>query len=186
MIRLAIPNLISFGRLACVPLTVWLMLEGRMEAAFWLFVAAGVTDALDGFLARMLDARTALGALIDPLADKALLVGTYGALGWSGHLPLWLVGLVVARDILILAGAALLWRMGRRSLRPLFVSKVNTVAQILLPALVLAHLGLEFDELGFKDAAIWLVAVTTIYSGAAYVMLSFRESFGVKGRGVGS
>lgn len=144
-----------------------------MTAAFWMFFAAGVTDALDGTLARLLNARTVLGGYLDPLADKALLVGIYATLGWTGHLPVWLVALVILRDLLILGGGALAWAMSRvlRMHRPLFISKVNTTAQIALAGLVLAKLGLGVGDWGLTSWAVPLVAVTTLASGFAYLLV---------------
>ena len=85
-----VPNILTGLRLASVPLTVWLLLDGRVSLAFWLFIAAGVTDAVDGAIARLFDARTPLGQWLDPLADKVLLVSVYVVLGLAGALPLWL------------------------------------------------------------------------------------------------
>jgi cardiolipin synthase len=100
-----IPNILSFARLLSVPVAIMLMLDGNFAACFWIFVAAGVTDAVDGWFAKTFDARTQFGAFLDPLADKALVVSTYLMLGWLGHIPGWLVVLVVFRDVLIIGGA---------------------------------------------------------------------------------
>ena len=96
-----LPNMLSWARLAAMPLTVWCILNNQLDTAFIIFVAAGVTDALDGFLARRLDLVSDFGRVIDPVADKALLVATYVALAYSGYLPMWLAILVVGRDIAI-------------------------------------------------------------------------------------
>src|SRR5262245_31246668 len=96
---ISFPNFLSFARLLSVPLVVWLVLGGRLAIAFLLFVGAGVTDAIDGFLAKRYNAQTELGAYLDPLADKALLVGIYVSLGWLGLIPPWLVILVAFRDL---------------------------------------------------------------------------------------
>src|SRR5260370_4856839 len=101
---LNLPNVISLGRLLLVPLAISLILDGRYYAAFWIFVIAGVSDAVDGFIAKRFDRRTRLGALLDPLADKVLLVSVYVTLGVSGQLWTWLVVLVVFRDIMIVGG----------------------------------------------------------------------------------
>ena len=90
-LELNLPNLITLGRLLSVPLAVWLIIEARYGVAFWIFVAAGISDALDGYIAKRFDRRTRLGALLDPIADKALLVGVYVTLGIAGQLPHWLV-----------------------------------------------------------------------------------------------
>jgi cardiolipin synthase len=163
-------NAISIARLLSVPLIVWLMLKREWPLAFGLFVASGVSDAVDGLLARRFGMQTELGGYLDPLADKALLVAIYLVLGWLGQLPEWLVILVVSRDILIIGGALLAFTMGSRvGLRPLFVSKLNTVAQIALAAVVLAELA--FGWLGPQTvvAMIWLVGATTVISGASYI-----------------
>ncbi|MBF0392839.1 MAG: CDP-alcohol phosphatidyltransferase family protein [Alphaproteobacteria bacterium] len=171
-----LPNALTLLRLLTVPLTMWLMVEGRMTPAFWLFVAAGVTDALDGFLARVLDARTQLGRYLDPLADKALLIGIYLMLAVTGHLPWWLVALVMARDGMILAGAWFVYtRFGAAAVKPLFISKVNTAAQIVLAALVLAALGLGLDLGRLIPLAFWTVVATTLASGVSYVVLISRR-----------
>lgn len=170
-----VPNILTLLRLLSVPVTVWLMAEGAMVAAFWLFVAAGVTDAVDGAVARLCNARTALGAWLDPLADKALLVSTYAVLGWLGHIPLWLVVLVVLRDLLILAYAVVYVLAGEFSGSPILVSKINTAAQIVLAAMVLAHLALGWGGPLLIESFVYGVTGTTVASGAAYLMAASRK-----------
>ncbi len=97
-------NLITLGRLLSVPVSVWLILAGQFAAAFWMFVLAGISDAVDGFIAKRFDMRTKIGALLDPVADKTLLVSIYVTLGVAGQLPTWLVILVVSRDLMIVGG----------------------------------------------------------------------------------
>jgi len=168
----SLPNFISLARLLSVPVAVWLVVSGRFAAAFWLFIAAGISDALDGFLARRLAIRSELGGYLDPLADKALLTSVYVSLGYAGHMPVWLVILVVFRDVLIIGGAILYHTLTRRlSMQPLLVSKVNTGAQILLAALILARLGPGFNSRGAEDALVYVVAATTLLSGGAYIAL---------------
>jgi cardiolipin synthase len=167
-----LPNLISLARLLAVPVAVWLILVDRFTSAFWLFVAAGVSDALDGYLARRFGTRSELGAYLDPLADKALLTSVYVSLGYVHHMPSWLVILVVFRDVLIIGGAVLYQTMtGRLRMQPLLVSKVNTAAQIALAALVLGQLGLHFDSYGIDLVLMYLVVATTIVSGGAYIAI---------------
>ena len=166
-----LPNIISITRLLLVPLAVWLIVSGLYPAAFWLFMIAGVSDAVDGFFARLFDAQTPLGSYIDPLADKMLLVGVYVTLGLQGLLPDWLVILVVFRDLLIIGGALLLYAMSNQSLSmtPLWISKINTVAQLALAAIVLARAALFFDDGGALEILIYLVAATTFVSGMGYL-----------------
>jgi cardiolipin synthase (CMP-forming) len=168
---ISFPNLLSFGRLLSVPVIVWLVLDGRMTFAFWLFVAAGVTDAFDGFVAKHFNAKTELGSYLDPLADKALLVGVYLALGWLGHIPIWLVILVAFRDLTIVGGALLEHTLTRSfKSKPMMVSKINTTLQIALAGLVLARLGLGFDDWGLTGALVLAVAITTVLSGLTYLI----------------
>jgi cardiolipin synthase (CMP-forming) len=168
----SLPNFISLARLLAVPVAVWLILGDRFALAFWLFIFAGVSDALDGFLARRLGNRSVLGAYLDPLADKALLTSVYVSLGYVAHMPNWLVILVVFRDVLIIGGAILYQTLTQRlKMQPLFISKVNTLAQITLAALILAQLGLGFDSHGADSILTYIVAATTLASGGAYIAL---------------
>ena len=167
----ALPNLISIARILAVPIVVWLILAGRLDIAFWIFIAAGVSDAVDGYLAKRLNARSVLGSYLDPLADKLLLVAIYLLLGRDGHIPVWLVVLVIARDAALLGGSLLVVRSDRTSaMRPLLISKLNTSLQILLAGLVMAQLGLGWPDIGVgRDILIYTVAVTTFVSGSAYL-----------------
>ncbi len=172
VLRAALPTLITMGRLLAVPVAVWLILSGRMTAAFWLFVAAAVSDALDGFFARRFQVRSLLGSYLDPLADKVLLVSVYLTLGQLGHVAIWLVIMVVFRDLLILGGALLYLVLGQSlQMQPLLISKLNTMAQLLLPTVVLARLGLGFDDAGVGAALVYVVAATTLASGGAYLAI---------------
>ncbi len=165
-----LPNILSFARLLAAPVAIMLMLEGRFTACFWLFVAAGVTDAVDGWIATRFDARTEFGAYLDPLADKALVVSTYLMLGYLGHIPSWLVVLVVFRDVLIIGGAMVAYViLGDFRSRPLIISKVNTAVQIALVAIVLARLGLDIGQPKFDLALAYVAGATTFLSGFAYL-----------------
>ena len=106
---LSIPNLITLARILLVPVMVWAIASGEMRIAFVLFLVAGVSDAVDGFLAKRFNMATELGAYLDPLADKAMLVSIYVALGIVGAIPRWLVILVVSRDIMIVSAVILSW-----------------------------------------------------------------------------
>ncbi len=173
---LNIPNMITLGRLLAVPVTVWLILNDFIFAAFWLFVAAGISDAIDGFLAKRWNQVTEFGAYLDPLADKALLASVFITLGVQGHLESWLVILVVFRDVMIV-GAVVLFQTMVRSLEmdPLFISKVNTLAQIILAALVLGAEGYNVDMGLFMEMMTGIVAVTTMASGLSYLVVIMRR-----------
>ncbi len=166
-----LPNLISLARLVSTPVVVWLILTDAMAPAFWVFSIAAISDAVDGFVAKRFDSETVLGAYLDALADKALLVSVYVVLGALGQLPLWLVLLVVFRDLLIVGGALLLWLLARSfRIKPLLVSKVNTVAQIVLAVTVLGRLGFDLTVEGVELVQIYVVAATALASGASYIM----------------
>jgi cardiolipin synthase len=169
------------GRILIVPVVIWAITSGEMRIAFLLFLVAGISDAVDGFLAKRFDMTSELGAYLDPLADKALIVSIYVALGISGALPIWLVILVVSRDIMIVGAFMLSWLIGKpMEVRPLTVSKANTVAQIFLAGLVLAALGFDFDAGWVLTVTMALVAGLTLLSVAFYLAgwIRHMNSFG--------
>ena len=168
---MSIPNLITLARILLVPIVVWaISTPGAMWIAFVLFVAAGVSDAIDGFLAKRFGMTTVLGAYLDPLADKALIVSIYLTLGVNNLIPRWLVILVVSRDILIVGGIMLAWVIGNPlTIKPLLVSKLNTVAQIAFACVVLGSLGLNYDMPMLTLILMGLVTILTLLSVAAYV-----------------
>ena len=171
-----IPNLISVLRLLLVPLTVWLVISEAYGWAFATFMTAGISDGIDGYLARRFDWRTRLGAYLDPLADKALLVSVFVTLAFLKLIPAWLAIVVVSRDALIV-GAVLLSRLMDHPVhvRPLMVSKVNTVAQILFVVAVLGVAALG-KPLGLVvDYGSIPVALLTALSGAAYLAAWLRH-----------
>jgi cardiolipin synthase len=167
---LSIPNLITLGRILLVPVVVWAIASGAMWIAFLLFVAAGVSDAVDGFLAKRFRMTTELGAYLDPLADKALIVSIYLTLGINNLIPGWLVILVVSRDIMIVGAVMLSWLVGTPlKVKPLLVSKLNTAAQIVFACVVLGTLGFDHKLPILTLVLMVLVAVLTLLSVAAYV-----------------
>ena len=166
-----VPNVITMLRLCAVPVAVWLVVRGAFMAGFWLFAAAGVSDAVDGALARRLGP-SRLGAVLDPLADKALLVSMYVTLAAVHVLPDWLAILVVFRDVVIVGAVLMLKYMGHdMPIRPLPVSKLNTALQIVLVGAALLVAGLALDWAWVVQALVWAVAATTLLSLAAYVRL---------------
>lgn len=172
-----LPNLITLARLVAVPAIVVLIVKDAYAAAFWLFLAAGVSDALDGILAKRFGMETVLGSYLDPIADKALLMSTYVALAVDGHLPLWLAVLVVFRDVVIIGGAILYETLtGRLEMRPLMVSKVNTAMQIGLAVMALASAAFRLDWSGGVEVMGQVVAVTTVASGGAYLYVWGRRA----------
>jgi len=171
-----IPNSLTLGRIVLVPLIVWLIITHQMQAAFVLFLLAGLSDAADGYLAKRFGWHSELGAYLDPIADKALLVSIYVTLGFAGHLPAWLVIAVVSRDILIVGAVVLSWMLSRPlRMKPLLVSKANTFSQIVLAALVLAELGLGLGLHELVTVLIWVTGALTIVSAAAYFWSWLRQ-----------
>ena len=170
VVSVNLPNLITLGRILLVPVVVWAIASGQWRTAFLLFLVAGISDAVDGFLAKRLGLTSELGAHLDPLADKALIVSIYVALGITEAIPRWLVILVVSRDILIVGGVMLAWFVGRpMRVKPLVVSKLNTAAQIVLAALVLGGLAFDLPVGGAAATAQAAVAALTLASVGGYV-----------------
>jgi cardiolipin synthase len=166
-----LPNVITVLRLFLVPVIVWMIVADQLLAAFVVFLFAGLTDAVDGFLARRFNWQTELGAYLDPVADKALLVSVYATLGFFGHLPAWLVILVISRDLLIIGAVMLSWLLGRAvEVRPLRVSKVNTAMQIVLAVVVLGEGGLAPGWPQIVEVLIWTAGFTTALSAAIYLV----------------
>jgi cardiolipin synthase (CMP-forming) len=149
---------------------VWAIAAGEMQIAFLLFLVAGLSDLIDGFLAKRFNMATELGAYLDPLADKALIVSIYVTLGIAGAIPRWLVILVVSRDIMIVSAVILSWLVNNPvTLKPLTISKLNTVAQILLALAVLASLAFAFDAGWLIQGLTALVAILTLASVGLYL-----------------
>jgi cardiolipin synthase len=179
LLVITIPNLISILRLLLVPGVVLAMLQARWDWAFAGFVVAGISDGVDGFIARQFNQRSRLGAYLDPMADKLLLVSVFVVLGLVNQLPLWLVVAVVSRDGLIICAVVLSSVMGHPvEMKPLLVSKANTAIQIILAAEVLAELtfGMHLDPL--RSALIILSGLLTVASAAAYLVAWLRHMSG--------
>lgn len=167
---LNLPNLITIARILLVPVMVWAIASNQMAIAFVLFVVAGLSDGVDGFLAKRFGMTSELGAYLDPLADKVLIVSIYVSLGITEAIPRWLVILVVSRDLLIIGGVMLAWILGNpMTVKPLVVSKFNTLAQIVLAGVVLAALGFGFDGRLAILLLMVLVAVLTLLSIGFYL-----------------
>lgn len=178
-----LPNAITLARLLSVPALVWLIAGLNLAPAFWLFVGAGITDALDGALARIAHAQSALGSYLDALADKVMLVGVYCSLGFIGLLGEWLVGLVVVRDVFLVCCATGMTLAGHQTqVIPLLISKVNTLFQILLAAVAIGHHGMGWFSVALVPPLSVIVAVTTVLSGIAYVIAWWPAAWTPRGR----
>jgi cardiolipin synthase len=172
-----IPNLITVGRIVLVAPTTWALLQQYYHVALILFFVAGVSDGVDGFLAKQYNWTSRLGALLDPLADKALLVCSYAALTWTGLLPAWLFALVIVRDVVIVGGAVVYhFRVARLEAEPTMISKLNTVMQIVLVLAVILETASLWVQPGWSGPLVYTVAVTTVWSGIDYVVTWSRRA----------
>lgn len=175
--NLTLPNLLTASRLVLVPVVVWHIMQADAWGAFWWFVVAALTDLLDGNLARWLDQRSVLGAWLDPIADKAMLLSTLLALAWAGSLPFWLAVVVVLRDGVVLGGAGA-YRVltGRLEVAPTLSGKAATFAEFTLVSLILADLALGPGLIGWLEPLIVLTAILVVASGLHYVLLWSRKT----------
>lgn len=171
-----VPNTITIVRLFASPLAAWLIVKGRFREALALVIVAGLTDWLDGFAARRLHVKGNLGVILDPLADKVLLVTLFVALASVRLIQIWLLGLVIGRDVVIVVGALLL-RIFRdvRQFRPSTLGKVSTFFQIIFVLMVLLYAGFPYQLLlWLRTTALGLTALFTGLSGMEYVRLGIR------------
>lgn len=164
------PNLLTLARICLAPFLVSAILEGRYRVGFILFLVAGLTDGLDGILARVLKQRTTLGQYLDPVADKLLLSTLFLVLLHQGLMPVRVTVLVFGRDVGILLVSALLYAAaGRREFSPSIFGKANTFAQVLAVAVVLLHQFVQNPfVVGFQDFALWATMILTVVSGLHY------------------
>ena len=169
---LYIPNILSIARIGLVPWLLVLLQAQQYTLSLVVFVVAGITDGLDGFIAKRFNAQTNLGAILDPLADKALLVSAYVMLSIMELVPFWLMVVVVFRDVVIVGGY-LIMRLSFDSIemRPLLISKANTFIQIAFIILVLVSLSGGLDQIGLMTVLAYLVLLTSVTSGSAYVYI---------------
>tara|TARA_R110002050_G_scaffold71891_3_gene154651 strand:+ start:34894 stop:35451 length:558 start_codon:yes stop_codon:yes gene_type:complete len=167
-----LPNLISLLRIILVIPVVWALVTANFFIALVLFAVAGFSDALDGFLAKHYHWESRLGSILDPLADKLLLVASFATLTWLGFLPHWLLWMVLGRDVLIVAGAlAYHYLVGKFELLPLWSSKINTALQISLVLLVIFQQQGLFDAQQWITIMVWLVVASIVNSGSEYLIV---------------
>ena len=174
-----VPNFFSLSRVFLAPVFIYAMLRGHLKTAFVVFLVSAVSDFLDGASARLLNQKTKLGALLDPLGDKlfmtaALIMLSIPALNSPHVLPLWLTGLVIGRDILIVTGALVLYmKVKRQDFPPALSGKASTVCMFFVLLLVLLFNLLQQES----SLLIWgyiLTALLTIMSGTEYVLRGRR------------
>jgi len=170
MTRADIPNIITILRIGLVPPVIVALHSSNYSLALVLYFIAGVSDGLDGYLAKRFGWTSRLGSILDPLADKLLLVGTFLVLGWQGLLPVWVVAIVILRDLVILSGGiAYHFLIGNYELAPTIISKVNTFFQIALGLFVVVSAAFLAFPPWVLTSLVWIVAATSILSGAHYV-----------------
>ena len=181
-----LPNLITLGRIVAVPFIVSFLLDSQYTFAFILFFLAGISDAVDGFLAKKFDSRTRLGAYMDPLADKVLITAIFLTLGFQGVFEPWLVVLVVSRDLSIVGAILLSSAMGYElEIKAHVLSKVNTFVQIFFMTYLLAALGFDFLDPDLVTKGTYIVATTTIISWLIYLFSWVSILGGFEGNGNG-
>jgi len=164
-----LPNAITIARIALVAPVIWSIIHAEYAMAFTLLFIAALSDALDGLLAKGFNWTTDLGAVLDPLADKLLMAGSFIAAVWAGLIPLWITVIVIARDAVIIAGALVYhWHVGDFKPQPSVLSKVNTFLQLLLVLTVVAQHFTGYVPRGAVLALVIAVAITTLSSGLDY------------------
>lgn len=169
-----LPNFITILRIVLIPFFIIAVVYGYQLFAIGIFVAAAITDALDGFIARAFNMQTQLGTYLDPIADKLLLMSSIIVMTVVGKVPLWLVILIVSRDVIILTGCILIYLLyDSLTVRPSILGKATTFLQLSLIMLVL--LAPIFRNLtSWATVAIWLTAISTVASGVHYINIGFR------------
>jgi len=174
-----IPNAVTLFRIILVPVAMWLIINDQSQAAFWVFMIAGLSDAVDGYLAKTYGWETELGRYLDPMADKLLLISLFIVLGVLGDLPLWLVLLVVFRDIVMIAAILLAWILEHPiEIKPIALSKLNTAMQIVLVSTVLADTGFQLGMGDLRAFLGWCTGATTIASATVYLRTWIRHMAG--------
>lgn len=184
MTRKDIPNVISVIRILLVAPIVYFLLNERYTLSLVLFVVAGLSDALDGFLAKRYEWSSQLGSFLDPLADKLLLVSCFFVCVFIGLVPTWLFALILVRDLIVAFGA-LIYHFMFEELHgdPPFSSKLNTAFQIVYLVMLIASqglVGISPDWLGF---ALYSVAATTAISGLEYIWVWSLKAWDIKTKG---
>ena len=179
---ITIPNLLTIIRILLTPLFVIFLIREHFDLALLVFVVAGVSDGLDGFIARYFNQRTTLGAILDPIADKMLLIAAFVSLGVLSVIPNWLTVVVITRDVVILLGVALFsFQNIDFEINPSIVSKLTTVLQVVTVCLAL----LRFDRAGLAELQMlffWVTAFFTVLSGLHYIYIGM----GILQRGSGN
>ena len=172
-----LPNYITMFRVVLIPFFIDFMIYGYYREALAVFLVAGVTDALDGMIARLTKSKTELGAFLDPMADKLLIVSAFVTLALLGKLPVWLVIIVVSRDVILALGSMIIYIMGHKIIvRPSIIGKTTTVLQLIVVSLtlVLINYGADPVMMSVLKWTIWATAAVTIVSGVQYAVRGMK------------
>ena len=177
--RFTLPNLVTGVRILATPVIIYALIADLPFLAFWFFFLAGLTDWLDGFLARFYNQETLFGQLFDPIADKFLIISVSLALSWCQKIPFWLSAAIISRDLLILFGSLLIWYCRPTgSLKPILISKINTFFQIIVCLCVLGQVYIPSSAAAwlspFLTSLFWATLVTTFLSGFSYAWLFYK------------
>lgn len=174
--REKLPNLLSASRMAAAPVLAWALIGNRYDLAFPLVLAATLTDFADGWLARRWQVNSQAGAYLDPLADKVMLVVVYCAMGYSGAMPMWMVALVLCRDVMILAGAGVVRALkGRKQFPPTTWGKISTFYQMLLAGgVILYGVNPSLAPLPLMTMILGAAAMGTLWSGFDYLRIGVK------------
>lgn len=169
-----LPNLITISRLLLTPYIVWLLLIESYFLGFIFFLISGISDALDGFIAKRFNQKTLLGSYLDPIADKFLIVSAIVLLGYNGYVPIWLIIIIVSRDIAIFGAVIISWMLGTNlRIEPLIISKINTFLQlfyiVMTFAVILNNEFLTELIISIHDVTTYLIAVSTVLSWLFYL-----------------
>tara|TARA_Y100000813_G_C24063001_1_gene304925 strand:+ start:234 stop:791 length:558 start_codon:yes stop_codon:yes gene_type:complete len=169
-----LPNIITISRLLLTPYIVWLILSESYFLGFIFFLLSGVSDALDGFIAKRFNQETILGSYLDPIADKFLIVSSIVLLGYNGYVPIWLIIIIVSRDIAIFGAVIISWMLGTNlRIEPLIISKINTFLQIFYIVITFMviidnHILSELTS-SIHEITTYLIAISTILSWMSYL-----------------
>lgn len=179
MILKNIPNALTIMRLLFIAPFIVFLYNKEYAQAFYIFILAGFTDGLDGYLARSFNCQSSFGTFIDPVADKLLITASFIGLALIGKLPWWLVILVFLRDLTISVGviAWFAFIVKKPDLKPIFISKINTVVQLLLVTLSLFELAFSVSEMALDNTLIYLAAITTFISFCDYVWTWGKKAY---------
>jgi cardiolipin synthase len=167
-----VPNILTGLRLAAAPATAFLLFRGHYDTALAIFAAAGISDAVDGFLAKRFAMTSRLGHFLDPAADKALMLCAFVALAMLGHIPAWVTGLVVGRDLFIVAGVLIaLAANAPLHIKPLIIGKISTVLQVAYIVMHLSALAFGFALEALAPLSAYVLAAVTLASGLSYAFV---------------